>query len=75
VYTGWNRRSRALSVLNVLAVLVQRRRTDGVQLSAGERRLDQVGGIGRPFRRSGSDDRMQFIDEQDDLAFGLYHFV
>ena len=34
-------------LLDVLAVLVERRRADGVQLAAGEHRLEQVGGVHR----------------------------
>jgi hypothetical protein len=58
-------------LLDVLAVLVERRRADGVQLAAGEHRLEQVGGVHRPFGRAGAHDGVQLVDEQDDLALGV----
>ncbi len=58
-------------LLDVLAVLVERRRADRVQLAAGEHRLQQVGGVHRAFGRAGADDRVQLVDEQDDLALGV----
>ena len=58
-------------LLDVLAVLVQRRGADGVQLAAGQHRLEQVGGVHRAFGRAGADDGVQLVDEQDDPALGL----
>ena len=58
-------------LLDVLAVLVERGRADGVQLAAGEHRLEQVGGVHRALGRAGADDRVQLVDEQDDLALGV----
>ena len=58
-------------LLDVLAVLVERRRADGVQLAAGEHRLEQVGGVHRALGRAGADDRVELVDEQDDLALGV----
>ena len=58
-------------LLDVLAVLVERRRADGVQLAAGEHRLQQVGGVHRALGRARADDRVQLVDEQDDLAVGV----
>ena len=55
-------------LLDVLAVLVERRRADRVQLAAREHRLEQVGGVHRALRGAGADDRVQLVDEQDDLA-------
>ena len=37
--TGWNRRSRAGVLFDVLAILVERRRADAAQLAAGQGRL------------------------------------
>ena len=39
-------------LLDVLAVLVERGRADGVQLAAGEHRLEQVGGVHRALGRA-----------------------
>ena len=58
-------------LLDVLAVLVERRRADRVELAAGEHRLEQVRGVHRAFGRAGADDRVQLVDEQDDLALGV----
>ena len=55
-------------LLDVLAVLVERRRADRVQLAAREHRLEQVGRVHRALGRAGADDGVQLVDEQDDLA-------
>ena len=57
--------------LDVLAVLVERRRPDRAQLAAGQHRLQQVGGVDRAFGGAGADDRVQLVEEEDDLALGL----
>ena len=58
-------------LLDVLAVLVERRGADRAQLAAGEHRLEQVGGVDRALGGARADDRVQLVDEQDDLAAGL----
>jgi hypothetical protein len=65
--TGWNRRG---VLLDVLAVLVERGGADAMQLAARQRRLQHVGGVHRPLRLAGPDQRVQLVDEQHDLAFG-----
>ena len=55
-------------LLDPLAVLVERRRADHPQLAAREHRLDHVAGVERTLRRAGADDRVQLVDERDDLA-------
>ena len=62
-------------LLDVLAILVERRRADGVQFAAREHRLQHVGGVHRSFGRAGADDRVQLVDEEDDLAFGVGDFL
>ncbi len=57
--------------LDVLAVLVERRRADGVQLAAREHRLQHVRGVHRPFGGAGADDGVELVDEQDHLALGV----
>ena len=52
-------------LLDVLAVLVERRRADAAQLAAGEQRLQQVRGVDRALGRAGADDRVQLVDEED----------
>ena len=57
---------------NMLAVFVERCRTNTVQLATRERRLQHVRCIHRPFRGAGTDKRMQLIDKQNDLTrFGF----
>ena len=58
-------------LLDVLAVLVERRRADRAQLAAGEHRLQQVRRVDRALGRARTDDRVQLVDEEDDLALGV----
>ena len=55
-------------LLDVLAVLVERGRADRAQLAAREHRLEQVGGVDRALGGAGADDRVQLVDEEDDLC-------
>ncbi len=48
-------------------VLGRRRRADAADLAARERRLEDVGGVERAFRRPGADERVQLVDEHDDV--------
>ena len=54
--------------LEVLAVLVERRRADRLQLAAGERRLEDRGRVDRALGRARADEVMELVDEQDDVA-------
>ena len=58
-------------LLDVLAVLVEGGRADQAQLAAREHRLDHVAGVDRALGATGTDDRVQLVDERDDLAFGV----
>ena len=53
-------------LLDVLLVLVQRRRADEVELAAGERRLERVGDVEPAFAAAlaGADDGVDLVDEQ-----------
>ena len=51
-------------LLDVLAVLVERRRADGLQLAAGQHRLHHVGGVHRALGGAGADHGVQLVDEQ-----------
>ena len=62
-------------LLDMLAIFVERRRADAVQFPARQRRLQEVGRVHRPFGLACADQRMHFVDEQDDAAFGRDHFV
>ena len=58
-------------LLDVLAVLVQGRRPDGVQLAPGEQRLEHVRGVYRALGRARADHRVQLVDEEHDAAVGV----
>ena len=58
-------------LLDVLAVLVERGRADQAQLAAREHRLDHVAGVDRALGAARADDRVQLVDERDDLAVGV----
>src|SRR4029079_16137556 len=51
--------------LDVLAVLVERRGPDALELATRERRLQDVCGIDRALGGAGPDERVQLVDEQD----------
>ena len=55
-------------LLDVLAVLVERRRADAAELAAREHRLEHVRGVDGALGRARADDRVQLVDEEDDLA-------
>ena len=54
-------------LLDVLPVLRRRRRADAANLAARERRLQDVGGVQRSLGRSRADQRVQLVDEHDDV--------
>ncbi len=58
-------------LLDVLSVLVERRRADGAQLAAREHRLQHLGRVDGALGRTGADDRVHLVDEEDDLALGV----
>ena len=57
-------------LLEVLAVLVEGRRADRLQLAAGEHRLQDRGRVDRALGRAGTDEGVQLVDEQDGVASG-----
>ena len=61
-------RHKKIVALEVLAVLVERRRADRVELAAGEHGLQHVRRVDRPFGGSRADDGVELVDEQDHLA-------
>src|SRR5205814_6890585 len=54
--------------LEVLAVLVERRRADRLQLAARESRLEDRRSVDRALGRTRADEVMQLVDEEDDVA-------
>jgi hypothetical protein len=57
-------------LLEVLAVLVERGGADGLQLPAGQHRLEDRGGVDGALGGAGADQRVDLVDEQDDVAAG-----
>ena len=57
--------SQGRVLLDVLAVLVERRGADALDFAAGQGRLEHVRGVDRAFRAAGADQRVQLVDEQD----------
>ena len=67
--TRWKRRDERAVLLEVLAVLVERRRPDAAQPPARERRLEQVARVhAAAGGRAGADDRVDLVDEEDGLV-------
>ena len=62
-------------LLDVLAVLVERGGADGAQFAAGQRRLEHVRGVHRAFGGARADQRVQLVDEENDLSGGLGDFL
>ena len=62
-------------LLDVFFVFVQRGGADGPQFAAGQGGLEHVGRVHRPLGGAGPDDGVQFVDEKDDLASGIGHFL
>ena len=57
-------------LLDVLAVLVERRGADRAELATRQHRLEQVGRVDCAFGGAGTDDRVKLVDEQDELPLG-----
>ena len=58
-------------LLDVLAVLVGRRGADRLQLAAGEHRLEDRRRVDGALGGTGPDERVDLVDEQQDVAAGL----
>src|SRR5664279_6584014 len=58
-------------LLDVFAIFVQRGRANGAQLAARQGGLQHVGSVNRTFGGAGAHQRMQLINEQDDLPLRL----
>ena len=54
-------------LLDVFAILVQRGRTDALQFASAECGFDDVAGVHRTFSTAGTNDGMQFVDEENDV--------
>ena len=54
--------------LDVLAVVVERGSADALQLAAGQRGLEDVGGVDSAFGGAGADEHVHLVDEEDAVA-------
>jgi hypothetical protein len=57
-------------LLDVLAVFIERRRTDGLQLTARQHGLEDRRRVDRALGRARTDEGVDLVDEQDDVAPG-----
>ena len=62
-------------LFDVLPVLVERGRADGMKLAARQHRLQHVRRVHRAFGGAGADDGVELVDEQDHLALGVENFL
>ena len=60
---------------NILAVFVEGRGADAVQLAARQHGLEQVAGVNGAVRRAGTHDGVQLVDEEDDAPLALLDFL
>ena len=58
----------SLVLLEIFLKLVERRGADGPQFAPGEGRFEDVRGIHRPRRLAGADQRVNLVDEEQNLA-------
>ena len=64
-----------LVFLEIFLVFVERRRADGTQFATRQRRFQDVGRVHRTLTAASPDERVDFVDEKDDFALGLRHFL
>ena len=57
-------------LLQMLAVLVERRGADGLQLAPGQHRLEDAGGVDGALGRPRTHQGVELVDEEDDVAAG-----
>ena len=63
-------------LFDVLAVLIQGCCADHAELTTGQHGLEHISRVHCAFRATtGTDDRVKFVDEGDDLAVGTFDFV
>jgi hypothetical protein len=62
-------------LLDVFAVFVERGRADAVEFAARQHRLEHVARVHRALGLARADHGVNFVDEEDDLARRLGHFL
>ena len=66
---------QGLVLLEIFLELIEGRGTDGAQLATCQGGLQDVGGIHRARRLTGSDERMNLVDEEQNLPLGGNHLL
>ena len=61
-------------LLDIFAIFIERGGPDALDLAAGQRRLEHVGGVDRAFGTAGPHERVQLVDEEDGV-FGAADLV
>ena len=61
--------------LDVFAIFVERGGADSAQFAASQRRFQHVAGINSAFSRARAHQRVQLINEQNDLALGFLNLL
>ena len=62
-------------LLKIFAVFVESRRADTAEFAARKHRFKNISGVNRAFRLARANDRMNFVDKQQDLPVGLCDLV
>ncbi len=62
-------------LLDVFLIFVQRGCADATQIATCQCGLQHIGSIHRSFGSAGADQRVQFVDEQNDVAAGFFDFL
>jgi hypothetical protein len=62
-------------LLYIFAVLVEGGCADGAQASASQGRLQHIAGVHRAFGCACADQSVQLVDEEDDLAVGVFDLL
>ena len=60
---------------DMLLIFIERRRADAMQFAARQSRFDEVRRVHRAFAFARADERVHFVDEQDDVTFGLLDLI
>ena len=61
-------------LLDILAVFVNRRRTNALEFTTGKRRLENIGSVKATFRTSSPNNRMEFIDKENHRIIDALEF-
>ena len=64
-----------LVFLEVFLVLTKGCGTDGTKFATRQGRLEDVGSIHRALAASGTHQRVDFVDEEDDVALGAHYLL